>query len=108
MDKKLNILGVEYTVQIVDVVSKDDPRRGEINYLTNVIKIDKEMPLSQKNHTLMHEILHALFDLLGLEDLRDDESKIQSIATGIHQLFSSQQVFFTEEEQADMRGEQDD
>ena len=54
----------------------------------------------------MHEILHALFDLLGLEDLRDDESKIQSIATGIHQLFSSQQVFFTEETQeADKRGE---
>ena len=48
MDKKLNILGVEYIVQIVDVVNKGDARRGEINYLTNIIKIDREMPLSQK------------------------------------------------------------
>ena len=96
MDKKINILGVEYVVQEVEVVNKETPERGEINYLTNVIKIDREMPLSQKNHTLMHEILHAVFDMLGLDELRDDESKIQMIATGIHQVFSSQKVFFEE------------
>ena len=93
MIKKINILGVEYAVQEVDVVCKDDPRRGEVNYLTNIIKLDKEMPTSLKNQVLMHEVLHAMFDLLGMSDLRDDEPRIQAIATAIHQIFSTQNIF---------------
>ena len=93
MARTLNILGVEYTVQEVDVVCKEDPRRGEVNFLTNTIKLDKNMPDSLKNRTLTHEILHAMFDSLGMYDLRDDESRIQAIATAIHQIFSSQDVF---------------
>ena len=61
MINKLNILGVEFTIIEVPVVNKDEPRKGEINYLTNEIRIDESMPLSLKNQTLMHEILHAVF-----------------------------------------------
>lgn len=98
MLETIDILGVKYTVQEVEVVCKTDPRRGEINYLTNIIKLDKNMPTSLKNRTLMHEILHATFDSLGMFDLRDDESMIQPIATAIHQIFSSQDVFEKEGE----------
>ena len=41
--KEINILGVTYTVEEVDTVNKTSPRRGEINYLTNEIKIDKNI-----------------------------------------------------------------
>lgn len=93
MISKINILGVEYTVEEVEVVNKEEPRRGEVNLLTNTIKLDKEMPLSLKNQTLMHEILHAVFDLLGMDDLGNDESKVQAIAVAIHYIFSTQKVF---------------
>mgnify|MGYP000945350518 CR=1 FL=1 len=85
-DKTINILGLIYTVEEVECVSKDELRRGEINFLTNRIKIDKTMPGDLKNQVLMHEIMHAIFDLLGYEDLCTDENKVQSIATALHQV----------------------
>lgn len=93
MVRDINILGVIYTVEEVDTVNKTDPRRGEINYLTNEIKIDKNMPESLKGQVLMHEILHATFDLIGLDKLAEDEKKVQSIATALHQIFSTQSIF---------------
>lgn len=93
MQRTIEILGVTYTISEVDTVNKTNPRRGEINYLSNEIKIDKNMPMSLKNQVLMHEILHAVFDLLGLDDLSEDEEKVQSIATALHQVFTAQSIF---------------
>jgi len=93
--KEINILGVTYTVEEVDTVNKTRPRRGEINYLTNEIKIDKNMPASLKEQVLMHEILHAVFDLIGLDKLSEDEKKVQSIATALHHVFSSNDPIFS-------------
>ena len=91
--KELDILGVKFTVEEVEVVNKFEARKGEINYLTNEIRIDKSMPVSLKNQTLMHEILHAIFDLLGYQGLAEDEEKVQGIATALHQIFTSQTIF---------------
>lgn len=93
MLKEIDILGVKYTVHEVDTVNKTEPRKGEINFLTNEILIDKNMPPSLKEQVLMHEILHAVFDLLGLEKLAMDEKKVQSIATALHHVFSTQTIF---------------
>ncbi len=70
MIKRINILGVVYEIEEVEVVNKSEPRRGEINYLTGKIKLDKNMPLTLKEQVLTHEILHAVFDLLGLDKLK--------------------------------------
>jgi hypothetical protein len=91
--RELNILGVIYTVEEVEVVNKTEPRRGEINFLTNEIKIDKNMPTSLKEQVLMHEVLHATFDLLGFSELAENEEKVQSIATALHQIITSQTIF---------------
>lgn len=93
MKREINIIGVTYTVEEVDTVNKTNPRRGEINYLTNEIRIDRNMPATLKEQVLMHEILHAVFDLLGLDKLGENEKKVQSIATALHQIFSSQTIF---------------
>ena len=91
--KEINILGVVYTIEEVEVVNKSEPRRGEINFLTNEIRIDKSMTQSLKNQVLMHEILHAVFDLLGFSELAEDEEKVQSIATALHQILTTQTIF---------------
>ena len=41
----------------------------------------------------MHEILHAVFDLLGMEELAENEKAVQSIATALHQVFIAQSIF---------------
>lgn len=91
--RTINILGVIYQVKEVDTVNKTNPRRGEINFLTNEINIDRNMPESLKEQVLMHEILHAVFDLLGLDSLGEDEKTVQSIATALHHVFSTQIIF---------------
>ena len=91
--REINILGIEYTIKEVTVVDKTEPKKGEINFLTNEIRIDESMPVSLKNQTLMHEILHAVFDLLGYQELAEDEEKVQGIATALHQIFTTQTIF---------------
>lgn len=78
MIKRINILGVVYEIEEVEVVNKCEPRRGEINYLTCKIKLDKNMPLTLKEQVLTHEILHAVFDLLGLDKLAEDEKRCRA------------------------------
>ena len=92
--KSINILGVPHTVQEVECVSKEELRKGEINHLTNTIKIDGTMPKEAKNQVLMHEIIHAICDLCGLDEIRDDEKTVQCLATALHQVFSTQTIFF--------------
>jgi len=93
MVDKINILGVVYQIQEVEVVNKEEPRKGEIDFLTGVIKIDKNMPQELKEQVLMHEILHAVCDLLGYKKLCFDEKKVQGLATALHQIFKSQTIF---------------
>lgn len=93
MIREINILGVIYQVNEVDVVDKEELRKGKINYLTNEIRIDRGLTQSAKEQTLMHEILHAVFDLLGLYELNADENKVQSIATALHHVFTNQTIF---------------
>lgn len=82
MIEEINILGVIYQVNEVDVVDKEELCKGKINYITNEIRIDRGLVQSAKEQTLMHEILHAVFDLLGLDEVNADENKVQGIATG--------------------------
>lgn len=86
MNKTVRILGLDYEIEEVECVSKEELRRGEINFLTNQIRIDKSMPEDLKKRVLIHEMMHAIFDLLGFEDLCTDENKVQSIATALHQV----------------------
>lgn len=86
MTKAVRILGLDYEIEEVECVSKEELRRGEINFLTNRIRIDKSMPEDLKKQVLIHEMMHAIFDLLGFEDLCTDENKVQSIATALHQV----------------------
>ena len=77
----------------VDVVNKFAPEKGEINFLTGEILIDKTMSAEIKNQTLMHEVLHGILDLLGYSELNEDEEKVQGIATALHQMFTTQSIF---------------
>lgn len=79
MPEKVNILGVTYQIIEVEVVNKEEPRKGEIDFLEGVIKIDKNMPQELKEQVLMHEILHAVCDLLGYKNLCFNEKKYKAL-----------------------------
>lgn len=93
LPETINILGITYRIKEVEIVDKNVPSDGEINYQTLEIKIDKSLAEEKKAQILMHEILHGLFDSLGMIELRDDEKAVQSLATALYHLFSTQTIF---------------
>lgn len=93
LPKSINILGVTYKIKEVKVVNKHTPRNGEINFCNQTIKIDKSLPDDKKRQVLLHEILHGICELLGMDDIGDDEHVIQSLATALHHVLFTQTIF---------------
>lgn len=91
----ITILGIPYIVEEVDCVDKHEPCQGMIDFEKCWIKIDKNLPLALKNQVLMHEIVHAILELLGYKEDSEDEQKVQGLATALHLLLQpSAPTFF--------------
>lgn len=86
-----DILGIRYKVHEVPVVNKEEPRKGQINFLTNEILIDESMPNDIKGQVLIHEILHAICDLTGNYDIGENEVAVQSLSTALYYFFKHNQ-----------------
>ena len=83
--KQIQIGGHIYKVKYKPYLSKDVGTRGSINHRKQEIYIEPENPLSQKNATILHEIIHfieAVFDL----DLADETA--DRISEGLLQVLS--------------------
>ena len=93
--KTVNILGLTYEIIEVDVVNKSIPRSGEINFVEQVIKIDKTLKADRKQITLMHEIVHGIFEHLAFTDLIEDEQVVQGIAIALHQILKAELPTFS-------------
>lgn len=77
----------------MEVVNKEKLCFGEIDFFSQKIKIDNTLTEERKKQVLMHEILHAIFEILGLNELNEDEKAVQSIAATLYHTFSTQIIF---------------
>ena len=91
----IDILGIRYTVNEVECVSKDELRKGQINFLTNEIFIDKTMTSQNKRITLIHEIIHGIAEALGMQDLCEDENRVQALATALYYVTTHNKAIFS-------------
>lgn len=82
--KKIKILATEYEVEEVEQIDKYERLIGQIEYSEQKIKIDKNISEDMKKETLIHEIIHGILEKLGLNELNEDEQKVQSIATTLY------------------------
>ena len=90
---KINILGIPYEVVEVDTIDKSIRTFGQIDYSNQIIKLEKGMGKQYREQTLLHEIVHGIFEGLGYDDLNADEEKVQGIASALYQVLSSQVIF---------------
>lgn len=84
--KNIRILGLSYEIQEVEVVNKGVPRAGEIDFLGQVIKIDKSLSDDRKQITLLHEVIHGICEQLQFDEVGDNEQVVQGLAVALHQI----------------------
>ena len=86
MPVNITILGLPYTVELKECVAKGESLRGQIHFAEQRIVIDRTLPKEMQEVTLIHEILHAICDIQGIEELSDNEQAIQNLAIGLYSL----------------------
>lgn len=91
--KVINIMGIPYEVIEVDQISKEQMLAGEIDFIHQIIRLDKGLSSETKGQTLMHEIMHGVCQGLGLYELGGSECAIQSIASALYQIFHEHFIF---------------
>ena len=82
--KKIKILATEYEIEEVEQIDKYQRLLGQIEYIEQKIKIDKNISEDMKKETLIHEILHGTLEKLGLNEINEDEQKVHSIASTMY------------------------
>ena len=96
MPDYIDILGLRYPISYVDCVNKTDPRKGEIDFLTNEIRIDRNMPRDLQEQTLLHEVIHAIGDALEIDELVQNENTVQSLASALYCTFKDRVILSDE------------
>lgn len=88
---EVNILGSTYQVDFVDSISRDELRLGETDYLNQTIKILSGLHSDLETVTLIHEILHVIFNQLEFDE-ENNEHLVQSLATSLDEYFRTRTI----------------
>lgn len=85
---KLKIGGHQFKVLITDT---RPGLMGEMDTSKNTIKIDKTLPQTQKEVTLMHEIFHAINT--ELDNSANGHALLESLSQQLYQVFVDNKMF---------------
>jgi hypothetical protein len=80
MESHIEILGVPFRVVTADAACLPEGHRGLCDHAHATITIAEGMPPGITRQTLVHEILHAVADSVGI-DLT--EGQVQTLAAGL-------------------------
>lgn len=95
LPEKVAILGLDYKVEVVEVVDGQEALWGKIDYENLSIRIDASLSDARKQQTLLHEILHGILEELGYRKLNEDENAVQGIAAVLYCVLKSQTISFS-------------
>lgn len=94
LPKTIKILGLDYQVQPVQVISRDEFLLGRIDFVDQIIYVDANLQTDRRKVVLLHEILHGILEALGFNEA-SDEHLVQSLATALHQVSIDNPGLFT-------------
>ena len=99
---KVKIGGITYSVEVTEDEIYDRGRllEGLISYSKGTIKLDKEMQDEYLERTFLHEVLHGIFESLGMYE--DGEPKIDeitanAISNALYQVLKDNDISFRQE-----------
>ena len=92
MNQTVKVLSQEYVIKRVDVIDKDASILGMIDHIENAIYIKNNLTPEKEKVTLIHEILHAIFEQLGFDDEHDNEHLIKCLSTALYQVLQGNKI----------------
>jgi hypothetical protein len=94
--ESVKILGLIYQVEEVECIdAKNEETAGEADHNKLVIKLKSGLSSTQKENTLIHEIVHSILESLGDYEPSDDEKFIYRFSSVLHQVLKDNQSLFT-------------
>ena len=79
----IDILGMTYTIHSSPCIEKGAWREGQIDYLKQEILLDNDLSTEKAKSTLIHEIIHAILEEVGIKDENRD-GLVQPLAQGLY------------------------
>lgn len=84
--------GKVYVVRVEDRICRDQFLFAETDFVEQVIRVERGLKEDRLRETLLHEILHCIFQSRGETEWNEDERLICTIASGLNQVLSSSEV----------------
>lgn len=93
--KEVKILGLIYKVEEVECIDvKNEETAGEADHNNLVIRLKSNLSSTQKENTLIHEIVHSILESLGDHEPSDDEKFVYRFSSVLHQVLKDNQSLF--------------
>lgn len=94
--ESVKILGLIYKVEQVECIDvKNEDTVGQADHNNLVIKLKSSLSSTQKENTLIHEIVHSILESLGDHELSDDEKFVYRFSSVLHQVLKDNESLFT-------------
>jgi hypothetical protein len=77
---RVRILGKPYSIKYVVAEPLDEGLMGECDTDKQTVLIREQQPLESEQDTVLHEILHAVDEAMGL---KMKEAQVKGVATGL-------------------------
>lgn len=92
----IKIMGIPFKIVEKPVVCKGEVglTRGVIDFTNDTIEIDSELSIERKDQTVIHEILHAILDMIGEQELSQNERLVQNLSAAIYCLIKENDIVF--------------
>ena len=92
MIKKFQLGAVSFKVRKVSDNGSSNSRLGTSYSPLGMVEVHetydgKPVPEDSQEQTLFHEVVHAIFDMVGRTELSQDEPLVQSFSLLMHQFF---------------------
>jgi len=94
---KIKVAGIDYEVEEVDVVILEGNTNyaGSCLYIESKIELLKDLPITKKEQTLVHEIIHACLFEAGFNE--HDEYLVNRLGIVLYQVLKDNNLNFCDE-----------
>ena len=85
--KQIKVAGHVYKIQLMNKAWANDASRwGQCDCDEMIIRLAKGMRGSRRAETLLHEVLHAVYNVYNVGSARTEEDIVTLLSTGLHQV----------------------